>query len=324
MAPSRIANGRFQVARKIGSGSFGDIHVGTDQQTGEEVAIKLESVKTKQPQLLHEAKVYRMLAGGRGVPKVYWHGVEGEQNVMVIELLGPSLEDLFNYCGRKFSLKTVLMLAEQMIEVIEHVHSKSFLHRDIKPDNFMMGVGKKDKVLHIIDFGLAKRYRNPETQDHIPYREDKNLTGTARYASVNTHLGIEQSRRDDLEAIGYVLLYFLRGNLPWQGFKGGTRDEKYLSIKEKKVDTPVEVLCKHLPNEFNAYMTYCQGLGFEDRPSYTFLQVILREVVAREKIVSDLSYDWDAREAMEKAEQEARFGEGAGEGVESLAVRLRR
>ncbi|KAJ0007049.1 hypothetical protein Pint_28980 [Pistacia integerrima] len=206
----RVGN-KFRLGRKIGSGSFGEIYLGTNSQTNEEVAIKLENIKTKHPQLQYESKLYKILQGGTGIPNVKWFGVEGDYNVLVMDLLGPSLEDLFNFCSRKLSLKTVLMLADQMINRVEFVHSKSFLHRDIKPDNFLMGLGRRANQVYIIDFGLAKRYRDTATHQHIPYRENKNLTGTARYASMNTHLGIEQSRRDDLESLGYVLMYFLRG-----------------------------------------------------------------------------------------------------------------
>eukprot|EP00445_Apocalathium_hangoei_P091047 CAMPEP_0204245708 /NCGR_PEP_ID=MMETSP0361-20130328/97771_1 /ASSEMBLY_ACC=CAM_ASM_000343 /TAXON_ID=268821 /ORGANISM="Scrippsiella Hangoei, Strain SHTV-5" /LENGTH=415 /DNA_ID=CAMNT_0051218917 /DNA_START=59 /DNA_END=1308 /DNA_ORIENTATION=+ len=231
--------GKFRLGRKIGSGSFGDIYIGTNVQTGEEVAIKLESIKSRHPQLLYESKLYKILAGGVGVPNVHWYGVEGDYNVMVIDLLGPSLEDLFSFCNRKFSLKTSLMIADQMINRVEYVHAKNFIHRDIKPDNFLIGLGKKANQVHIIDFGLAKKYRDPKTQQHIPYREGKSLTGTARYASVNTHLGIEQSRRDDLEAVGYVLMYFNRGSLPWQGLKANSKTEKlntHLGIEQSRRD----------------------------------------------------------------------------------------
>eukprot|EP00928_Gymnodinium_smaydae_P072682 TRINITY_DN559_c0_g2_i3.p1 TRINITY_DN559_c0_g2~~TRINITY_DN559_c0_g2_i3.p1 ORF type:complete len:360 (-),score=49.70 TRINITY_DN559_c0_g2_i3:141-1076(-) len=284
--------GKYRLGRKIGSGSFGDIYVGTNVQTSEEVAIKLESIRSKHPQLLYESKLYKILAGGVGVPNVHWYGVEGDYNVMVIDLLGPSLEDLFSFCNRKFSLKTVLMLADQMVNRVEYLHAKNFIHRDIKPDNFLIGLGKKANQVHIIDFGLAKKYRDPKTQQHIPYRENKNLTGTARYASVNTHLGIEQSRRDDLEAVGYVLMYFNRGSLPWQGLKANGKKEKYDKIMDKKMSTPVEVLCKHFPCEFVTYLNYCKSLRFEDRPDYAYVRRLLKDLFFRESYQYDFVFDW--------------------------------
>ncbi|EXB38871.1 Casein kinase I isoform delta-like protein [Morus notabilis] len=284
--------GKFRLGRKIGSGSFGEIYLGTNIQTNEEVAIKLENVKTKHPQLLYESKLYRILQGGTGIPNVRWFGVEGDYNVLVMDLLGPSLEDLFNFCSRKLSLKSVLMLADQMINRVEFVHSKSFLHRDIKPDNFLMGLGRRANQVYIIDFGLAKKYRDTSTHQHIPYRENKNLTGTARYASMNTHLGIEQSRRDDLESLGYVLMYFLRGSLPWQGLKAGTKKQKYEKISEKKVSTSIEALCRGYPSEFASYFHYCRSLRFDDKPDYAYLKRIFRDLFIREGFQFDYVFDW--------------------------------
>ncbi|XP_026908171.2 casein kinase I isoform X1 [Acinonyx jubatus] len=306
----RVGN-RYRLGRKIGSGSFGDIYLGTDIAAGEEVAIKLECVKTKHPQLHIESKIYKMMQGGVGIPTIRWCGAEGDYNVMVMELLGPSLEDLFNFCSRKFSLKTVLLLADQMISRIEYIHSKNFIHRDVKPDNFLMGLGKKGNLVYIIDFGLAKKYRDARTHQHIPYRENKNLTGTARYASINTHLGIEQSRRDDLESLGYVLMYFNLGSLPWQGLKAATKRQKYERISEKKMSTPIEVLCKSYPSEFATYLNFCRSLRFDDKPDYSYLRQLFRNLFHRQGFSYDYVFDWNmlkfgASRAADDAERERR------------------
>merc|ERR1719506_3163760 len=247
---------------------------------------------SKHPQLMYEAKLLKHLQGVPGIANVHYCDVEGDYNVMVMDLLGPSLEDLFNMCNQKFSLKTVLMIADQMLYRLEYLHSKNCIHRDIKPDNFLIGHGSKCHVVYVIDLGLAKKYRDPKSQQHIPYRENKRLTGTARYASINAHLGIEQSRRDDLDAIGYVLMYFNRGQLPWQGLKANTKEEKYQKICECKSATSAEALCKGFPGVFVSYLNYCAALRFEDRPDYAYLRRLFKDLFMREGFVNDGMFDW--------------------------------
>lgn len=284
--------GAYRVGRKIGCGSFGEIYLGTSLQTGKEVAIKMEYSKKKNPHLLFEARIYKILGCRQGIPRVFWYGVKGGYNVMIMELLGPSLEDLFSYCGRKFQLKTVLMLADQMIKRIETVHTLGFIHRDIKPHNFLIGRESNQSTIYIIDFGLAKRFRNPISHQHIPYREGKSLTGTARYVSVGTHLGIEQSRRDDMESLGYVFVYFIHGSLPWQGLKAKSKRDKYEKIRDKKLTTSIERLCHFIAWEFQAYLYYCRRLSFTERPDYDHLRNLFKDLLLSEGFSNDNIFDW--------------------------------
>ncbi|KAG6327516.1 hypothetical protein ID866_11573, partial [Astraeus odoratus] len=268
--------------------------LGTNLITKQPVAIKFEPRKSATPQLRNEFRSYRTLNGTVGVPQVHHFGQEGLHNVLVIDLLGPNLEDLFDRCGRKFTIKTVCMVAKQMITRVQSVHDKSLIHRAIVPDNLLIAIPgtKNASVIHIIDFGVAKHYRDPKTKVHIPYRERKSLSGTARYMSINTHLGREQSRRDDLESLGYVFMYFLRGVLPWQGLRAATNKQKYEKIGEKKQATPIAELCEGFPEEFGIYMNYVRKLGFEEEPDYDFLRELFTRVLKNIGEPDDGIFDW--------------------------------
>ncbi|CAE6400610.1 unnamed protein product [Rhizoctonia solani] len=291
---TNIVGVHYRVGKKIGEGSFGVIFEGTDLLNSQSVAIKFEPRKSDAPQLRDEYRSYRILAGSPGIPQIYHFGQEGLHNILVIDLLGPSLEDLFDMCGRKFSIKTVCMTAKQMLHRVQTIHEKNLIYRDIKPDNFLIGRPgtKTSSMVHVVDFGMAKQYRDPKTKQHIPYRERKSLSGTARYMSINTHLGREQSRRDDLESLGHVFMYFLRGGLPWQGLKAATNKQKYEKIGEKKQTTPIKELCEGFPEEFSIYLNYVRRLGFEESPDYDFLRELFSKVLKNMGEPEDGVYDW--------------------------------
>ena len=281
----------YRLGKCLGKGSFGQIYEGEHLKTREQVAIKLEPVDAEHPQLRYESKLYHQLRGDVGVPRILWFGVDGEYNALVLEKLGANLETLFDKCKRRFTPKTVAMLADQMLSRIEMLHSHHFVHRDIKPDNFLMGVGPFANVLYIIDLGLAKKYKDRQNQ-HIAYCDGKSLTGTARYASLNTHLGIQQSRRDDLEAIGHMMIYFLKGRLPWQGFRAESSREKYDQIKQCKLDTSLEALCEGVDPVFHTYMRYCRKLKFEERPNYHRLRQLFIQYLEDRGSPMDYRFDW--------------------------------
>ncbi|KAG5437966.1 hypothetical protein PCANB_000312 [Pneumocystis canis] len=286
---SNVVGAQYRVKKKIGEGSFGVIFEGIDMLSNLQVAIKFEPRKSDAPQLRDEYRTYKLLMGCPGIPHVYYFGQEGLHNILVIDLLGPSLEDLFDWCGRRFTTKTVVMLTR-----VQTIHEKNLIYRDIKPDNFLIGRPgtSVSDLIHVVDFGMAKYYRDPKTKQHIPYRERKSLSGTARYMSINTHLGREQSRRDDLEALGHVFMYFLRGGLPWQGLKAVTNKQKYEKIGEKKQSTLVEELCEGFPDEFSQYISYVRNLGFEDTPDYDYLRGLFTNVIKKIGETEDGQYDW--------------------------------
>jgi serine/threonine protein kinase len=214
-----IINNKFKIRKLISESSTNDILLAHTIKN-EKVVIKFEKKKHNEGEhsmLRHEFKIYKELQGAYGYCKVYWFGQHDGCNVLIFELLYHSIENLFNKCHLVFTLKSVLQLADQMLVRIQQLHESHIIHRDIKPANMAMGLGKNSNVLYFIDFGLSKRYRNPKTEKHIPYGENKEMIGTPRFASINNHLGRELSRRDDLESIGYVIVFLLRGFLPWQG-----------------------------------------------------------------------------------------------------------
>ena len=283
--------GKYLIVKKLGQGSFGSIY--SAKENNNWYAIKFENKNNGQALLENEANIMKYLNSPK-VPSLKSFGYSGDYNVLVMELMGKSLEDIFESLPtKKMSIRCVCNLGYQMVDMLEFIHSRHIIHRDIKPDNFIMGRGSKSKYLYMIDFGLSKKYRSPTTLKHYPLIQKKKLTGTARYASVNALKGMTQSRRDDLEAVGYVLMYFLIGRLPWQGQVNKNKSQRYLRIMEIKRDTTPQELCRGFPQEFEEYVSYTRNLEYEEDPNYNMLKELFLKVLKNDGHILDYYYDWD-------------------------------
>ena len=243
---------KYTCVKKLGKGSFGSIYQAVYGK--EEYALKFEDRKKNNDLLQNEAAIMNYLKGPN-IPTVKSYGFTSSYNILVMQLLGRDLEHHFKK-RKKFSVKTVCMLGFQMINILENIHEKHILHRDIKPENFVMGLNHNSKIVYLIDFGLAKKYRSMSTLIQYPLTLKKKITGTARYASINALKGYEHSRRDELESLGYIFIYFLKGKLPWQNIKVKDKEEKFKKILQKKLEISSNELCLGIPKEFEIFLEF--------------------------------------------------------------------
>lgn len=284
----------YILGERLGKGSFGEVYFGKHKWTHRPVAIKLEPLEARTRILEHEAEVYKAIYNpNAGIGQCHFYGIEGDYAVLILDLLGKSMGGLLNDCKGKFSLKTVLMVADQMISRLEYLHEHNFIHRDLKPDNMVIGRGHQKNQIYLIDYGLAKKYRS--CNKHLNFKEGGKLVGTARYASVNSHCGYQLSRRDDLISLAYILVYFVKGKLPWQKVKGKSKDEKYDNIRKLKQNLGATAICSGLPKEFTMYLNSCEKLRFEERPDYNYLRGLFKSVFRRENYEYDLMFDWNPK-----------------------------
>jgi serine/threonine protein kinase len=297
----------------LGFGAFGEIHLAYDTSLKVLRAIKFEIATHKNPQLKHEHSILEQLNkpdnnnpissdGILGIPKVYlFDRMENKYNYMVMDFLGPSLSDLFQFKEKSFSLETTLMLGIQMLTRIEFIHEKGFIHRDIKPENFVIGRKPKERIIYMIDFGLSKRYINEKNKNHISLKNERGILGTLRYISINCHEGLEVSRRDDLESLFYIIIYFFTGNLPWIGIRCKNKEEKYKKVYEKKKKSVPNDICKDLPEEFKMFISYVLDLDFMDKPNYNYLNGLIDRLITKFGCSKDdINFDWYNEEFLKK------------------------
>ena len=253
----------------IGSGSFGSIYQGENVRTQEKVAIKVEPIKNETKLLKNEATFYQYLSNKQGIPEVKWYGKDNLNYYMVLNLLGESLEAIKEQKGT-FSLKTTLQIGINVLDLLRTIHEAGLIHRDIKPDNFLLSLSDTNKKINIIDFGLCKSYLNNEK--HIEMKQTSSLIGTPTYASINAHNFMELSRRDDLESLGYMLIYFYLGMLEWQ--KIDSTNHELIKIMKTNVIYNTEI-----PHILIEYIKFVRTIDFEEKPYYhTLFDVFKNEI----------------------------------------------
>lgn len=266
-----VVNKKYKIINKIGGGSFGEIYKGQNIRTSEFVAIKVEPVACGINLLKHESIIYHYLQNCRGVPSVKWFGRDDNNYYMVINLLGESLQSIKNK-KQTFSLRLVLQIGIQIIKLLKTIHDKGLVHRDIKPDNFLLGLDNDKNNIYIIDFGFCKTYMRDGI--HIPLSKTSNLIGSLTYASTNAHNFIELARRDDLESLGYMLLYFYLGNLPWQALLETHDIHRQIKELKKKILESDEI-----QGGLIEYLKYVVKLGFDEEPDYSLaIHIFEREL----------------------------------------------
>ena len=294
---NRILFGKYKITKEIGKGSFGSVFQGINTLDNSLVAIKIEKKNAKTPLLNLECNFLSILKG-YGIPEVKSFGYHGNYNILVQELLGKNLMQI-KYLINRFTLKDLAMIAIQIMDRIEFVHSKNIIHRDIKPENFVVGY-KDNSTIYIIDFGISRKYRS--SRKHLKFQLLGKMFGTVRYASYNASRGVEQSRRDDLESIGYMLIFLGTGKLPWKGInlKAHDRTKKYLEMLLLKKYTSNEVICNNLPKEFICYLNYCKSLSFEQEPDYEYLRNLFRNILLRMNTINDSIFTWTKRKKSSK------------------------
>lgn len=306
----RVA-GRYRLDGMIGSGLFGEVFEGRNVHSGEKVAIKLESQKCRFPQLGYEGRVLKNLQGGLGVPLAYWCGNDGDYTCLVMELMGEDLKKLLEHCKGKFSLKTSLMLADQLFSIFEYIHSRQIIHRDVKPENITMGGSSNFFQAHLIDFGLAKKFIKDEDEEHIPFKTGKSTLGSPIFASINNLQGNELSRRDDLESMLYCIIKFVAGYLPWEvdqeemkGIPKSQLNNQILTKKQmfKNSSFWETARCNYsfidsgrgskLPGELKKIYEKIIELKFEEKPHYIEYRRLIKEAMIKESLEFDFVYDW--------------------------------
>ena len=311
--PNTVGDYSYYERHLIGNGSFGQVFCGVHKYRRFRVAIKLPTEKSNSDMIDREVQFTRRMAHEPGFPILFYSSVINDKYIMVESLLGPSLDKLFNYCEKSFPMKTICLIGIDIVKRLRSMHNMGLLHRDLKPNNFTWGNYSKNYFdmhhatsndyetdsIYLIDFGLSENYIDPATGKCYKNEKGAKFIGTLRYSSVNSHKGMRQCRKDDLESLMYILIYFYKGKLPWQDVKSKKKEEKHIKIREEKMRTTTETLCKDMPKEFEKMLIYIKSILYSEEPNYERLisgfQNIIKGLTEWETVEMDYNYIWEKK-----------------------------
>ena len=300
---SKLIFGKYSIKFLISKSTFSEVYLGINVLNGKNYALKIGQNENENTILKNETYTLLNLKGP-GIPSVVSFGISGKYNILVENLLGKSIHDIWFEKNKKFNLKDTCVFAIQAISLLEYVHSKNYLHRDIKPANFLVG-NPDNSQLYLIDFGNASKFRSSRTGKHMRNAKSSSVFGSLLFLSINAFKGIVQTRKDDLESLGLVIIYLYNGSLPWSEIRSSNIHQSYDKVETIRKIVSNDYICRGMPQEMNIYMNYINNLKYDERPDYEYLRQLFLNVLKKIGCSNEQQFSWANKNRIKSSKKSA-------------------